>query len=105
MSGPYEPNLADCNRIYKEYSLNKGEMAAVLSDVFNWLAQEPYSCNYKNGTLYLRAEADVQQILCIHYIYVINNEIVLDEKIGSEDDISNWSLDKCLSVIKETLII
>ena len=104
ISGPYEPTLADCNRIYKEYSLNKGEVAAVLSDVFNWLAQEPYSCNHKRGTLYLRAEADVQQVLCVHYIYVIDNEIILEGKMGSEDDISDWSLDKCSSVIKEMMM-
>lgn len=103
MSGPYEPSLADCNRIYKEYSPNKGEIAAVLSDVFDWLAQAPYSCNYKRGTLYLRAEANVQQVLCVHYIYANDNGIVLDERVGSEDDISNWSLDKYSSIIKKII--
>lgn len=101
MSGPYEPSLADCNRIYKEYSLNKGEISAVLSDVFDWLAQEPYRCNYKGGTLYLRAESDIHQVLCVHYIYVINNKIILDGKVSSEDDISDWSLVKYSSIIKE----
>lgn len=104
MSGPYEPSLTDCNRIYKEYSLNKNEVAAVLSDVFNWLAQEPYSRNYKNGTLYLRAEADAQYVLCVHYIYTDNSKIILDEKVGLEDDMSNWSLDKYLSLIKEMVM-
>lgn len=103
MSGSYEPSLADCNRIYKEYSLNKGEMAVVLSDVFGWLAQAPYSCNYKRGALYLRAEADVQQILCVHYIYANDNGIILDEKVGLEDDMSPWPLAKYSSIIKEMI--
>lgn len=101
ISSTYEPSLADCNRIYKEYSLNKGEVASVLSDVFNWLAQKPYSCDYKDGSLYIRAEADVQEVLCVHYLYIVNNEIILNEKISTENDISNWSLKKCSSIIKK----
>lgn len=69
MSGSYEPSLSDVKRIYGEYSLNKGELSAVLSDVFNWLSQEPLMVQYMQGKLYARAEADKDEILAIHYIY------------------------------------
>lgn len=39
MSGSYEPTLADSIRIYKEYCINKGEVSAILSEVYKWLAQ------------------------------------------------------------------
>ena len=69
MSGSYEPTLSDIKRIYNEYSLNKGEIAGVLSDVFGWLAQDPIQYEYKNGTIYARAEVDDEDILVIHFIF------------------------------------
>ena len=104
MSGCYEPTLADCTRIYKEYSFNKGEIAAVLSDVFNWLTQEPICHKYMDGTIYLRAEACSKEVLCVHYIYA--NEIkgiVIDEKIACDDDITDQKLISFLSEVKNEI--
>ena len=34
MEGNYEPSLADSIRIYKEYKINKGELASILSEIY-----------------------------------------------------------------------
>ena len=101
ITGSYEPTLADCKRIYNDYSLNKG-LAGVLSDVFEWLSQEPISRTYKGGTAYLRAEADKDMILCVHCIFLNDKNVFIDEKFGNFDDITIYSLKSFFSdVIKD----
>lgn len=71
MSSSYEPSLADSNRIYKEYCINEGRISEVLSDVYDWLAQEPICIDYKKGKIYMRCEAtNSPDILCVHYFYI-----------------------------------
>lgn len=91
MTGSYEPTFADCRRIFNDYSLNEG-LAGVLSDVFEWLSQEPISRTYKGGTVYLRAEADKYMVLCVHCIFLKGKNVFIDEKFGDFDDITTYSL-------------
>lgn len=104
MSGCYEPTLSDVKRIYNEYSLNKGEIAGVLSDVFGWLAQDVIQCEYKNGKIYARAEVDVEDILVIHFIYINEmDEVFIEQKLGDDEDITSATLESYIPDIKRII--
>ena len=104
MSGCYEPTLSDVKRIYREYSSNKGEIAGVLSDVFGWLAQDVIQHVYKNGKIYARAEADDEDVLVIHFIYINEiDEVFIEHKLGSDEDITNTPLEGYIPEIKQII--
>lgn len=104
MSGCYEPTLLDVKRIYNEYSLNKGEIAGVLSDVFGWLAQDPMQYEYKNGKIYARAEVDDEDILVIHFIYINEmDEVFIEQKLGNEEDITSTTIENYIPDIKRII--
>lgn len=104
MSGCYEPTLSDVKKIYNEYSLNKGEIAGILSDVFGWLAQGAIQDEYKNGKIYARAEVDNEDILVIHFIYVNEkDEVFIEQKLGNDEDITNATLESYIPDIKQII--
>lgn len=106
MSSSYEPSLADSNRIYKEYCINEGRISEVLSDVYDWLAQEPICIDYKKGKIYMRCEAtNSPDILCVHYFY-INEEknIKIEDFISDGDgDIIDSSIKSLTAMVKEAI--
>ena len=90
MEGCYIPSLADSIRIYKEYRENKEELAAILSEVYEWLAHEPVCIDYKHGKLYMRCEMqkpeELGNLFVVHYIYINPEKNVAIENYFSEGD-------------------
>ena len=104
MAGNYEPSLADSIRIYKEYRINKGELAGILSDIYSWLAQKPICVDYKHGKLYMRCEMiGSEELFAIHYIYInAEKNIALENFFSQEDrDITDSSIKELVPLAKE----
>jgi len=104
MVGNYEPSLADSIRIYKEYRINKDELAGILSDIYSWLAQEPICVDYKHGKLYMRCEViGSPDLLAIHYIYINKEKNIALENFFSQgdSDITDSSIKELVPLAKE----
>ena len=106
MREKYEPSLTDSIRIYKEYKINKGELAAILSEIYAWLAQEPICIDYKHGKLYMRCEmTNSAELFAIHYIYINEEEDIALENFlfKGDNDITDSSIRSLVSLVKEVI--
>lgn len=104
MEGNYEPSLADSIRIYKEYKINKGELASILSEIYSWLAQNPICVDYKHGKLYMRCEMlNDSELFFVHYIYVNKEKNITLENYFSQgdSDITDSSIKELVPLAKE----
>lgn len=103
MSGCYVPTKSDVIRIYDEFSKSneKSELSSILSDVFDWLSQEPQSISYKNGVIYVRPELNTEDIFVYHVIFIDERKnLYIDEKL-SNDNIFEMTIKDYLPSIKE----
>ena len=105
MMGSYEPTLADSIRIYKNYCINKGEISVILSEVYKWLAQEPLKIEYKDCELYARCECDVEEVLCVHAIYLSKQQnVAIEDKYSWGDaEITDFALKELMQQIKNSI--
>jgi len=106
MEGSYEPTQADVVRIYKEYSCNKDEISAILSEVFGWLSQEPICVEYKQGRIYMRCEAtSSEELLWIHYFYINEKINLAIENFVSQgnEDITEKNIKNLVELVKDAI--
>lgn len=103
-NGPYEPTLQDCIQIYNSYSVNTGEIASCLSDVYKYLSRDLISTEYKGGEIWARAEWDQEEELpTIHYIFK-NDTVLIDNKITClDEDVLDMDLKRLIATIKSSI--
>lgn len=101
---PYEPTLADCNRIYRDYAaLNPGEVADCMREAFAYLSQPPLIKEYRGGMIYARAEISKDCEPVVHYVY-LSDDFASEDSFGISEDLGydfSSKLKEVLSDIKE----